>query len=236
MKLFYYYIIILLLMGCGHNNTVKKLESNKTITDVFDKSEIKDLAVIVDFFNKQICSVQNSEKKTITQCYQRYFEWIKECEKTGNFDTYHITYQEQQKMYSQISENTFHQLWRIDQRWYRAYKDETDTLEVIDITYDGKYLKFLKEFGKENNFIELYVDRFEQVGDIGPTCYAMVTEEYKKFDISDIRIQFFIAMHYLTLNDTLEVRKKFKPHTSYENYRIGTLPKSSKELKKRNII
>ena len=236
MKLFNYYVIILLLgMGCSPNRTEKELASNKTITDVFDKSEIKELAMIVDFFNAQICDAQKGEKTTITQCYQHFFNWMKACELSGNYDSipYHVSYQEQQKMYSQLSEDVFDQIWRIDQRWYHDALDTTDTVEVIDITYNGKYLKFLKEFGKENGLIEEYADEFEQVGEIGPVGSSMVLNEYQLFDVNDIRFQLFIAMHYLTLNDAMEVRKQFKPNTSYMNYHVETLPKSVKEFKKK---
>ena len=211
MRAFYFYISILfLLMGCSQINTVKKMESDKTISTIFDKSEIKGLAVIVDFFNEQICAAQKNEKTTtITQCYQRFFERMKECEVTGDFDV-KIPYREQQQMYSQLSENTFNQVWRIEQSWYRSSRDESDTIEIINIVYIGKYLKFLKEFGKENSVVDLYSDHFEQMGGISPSCVAMVLNEYKQFDVTDIRIQFFIAMHYLTLND--------------ENYRSSTLP------------
>ena len=226
MRKFYFYITILLLTGCSHSSTVKKLESNRTVSDIFDKSEIKDLAVIVDFFNGQICSSQ----KNVSQCYQRFFEWMKACEVKGDIDV-NIPYGEQQTMYSQLSENTFNQVWRIDQCRYRAIQNEADTVEIINIAYAGKYLKFLKAFGKENSFVELYSDRFEQMGLISPSCFGMVIVEYKQFDVNDIRIQLFLAMHYLTLNDENAERKKLKPNTSYENYRSGTLPKSSKELK-----
>ena len=255
MKQLYYYVIILFLwMGCTQSNTVQTpgtpvgtnsmrpnnipsnteqiLESNKTITDVFDKSEINELAVIVDFFNAQICAAQKEEKATLTQCYQHFFEMIKECEISGSFDSipFYIPYPEQQNLYSQLSEDVFDQIWRIEHRWFYSSQD---SVEIISITYKGKYLKFLKEFGKENGLIEEYADDFEQMGDIAPTCFSMVMNEYQRFDVNDIRMQLFLAMHYLTLNDTFEGSKKYKPNTSYMNDRLETLPKSAKVLKER---
>ena len=93
-------------------------------------------------------------------------------------------------------------------------------------------MKFLKEFGKENRLVEQYSDDFEQTGGMEPTCFSMVLNAYNQFDV-DIRIQLFIAMHYLTLNDAMAERKEFKPYTSYINYHLGALSKSSKELKKK---
>ena len=234
MRKFYFYITILIILtGCSPSNTVKEMESSRTITDIFDKAEIKDLAVIVDFFNGQIGATKKNEKTTITQCYQRFFEWMKECEVTGLIDV-RIPYREQQKMYSQLSDSTFNQLWRIDHRWFRSVRNEADTIETKEFVYIGKYLKFLEEYGKENSVVERCYNNLVQLGDYIPVpCMGLIMSEYEQLDVKDVRTQLFIAMHFLTLNDGAEDSNKFDRNrdTPYKSYYYGTLPKASKELK-----
>jgi len=235
MRKFCCYITILLLMGCSHSNTVKKMESSKTITDIFNKAEIKDLAVIVDFFNAQICAAQKNEKTTIAESYQRFFEWMKSCEVTGQMDV-RIPYQEQQKMYSLLSDSTFNQIWRIDHSLIRVerYDYDADTIEKKELVYVGKYLTFLKAFGQENSVVESCYNNLIQIGDYIPiVCMGLIMREYEQLDIEDVRTQLFLAMHFLTLNDATEDSEKFNRDAVYRSYYYspGTLAKASKELK-----
>ena len=233
------YITILLLMGCSHNNTLKKMESSKTITDIFNKAEIKDLAVIVDFFNAQICGAEKNEKITITQCYQRLFEWMEETEVTGGFIDIRIPYREQQKMYSLLSDSTFYQIWRIDHRLYIVEIYDADTIndaytiEAKDLVYVGKYLTFLKTFGQENSVVKRCYNNLVQSGDYPLACMDLILSEYEQLDIKDVRTQFFLAMNFLTLNDALQDSRKFLRDAVYKNfyYSPGSLSKASKELK-----
>ena len=157
---------------------------------------------------------------------------MKECEVTGFIDV-RIPYREQQKMYSLLSDSTFNHIWRIDHRWYRSVSNDADTIETKEIVYIDKYLKFLKKFGKDNNIVERCYNNLVQSGDYPLACMGLIMSEYEQLDIKDVRIQFFLAIHFLTLNDGLEDSNKFNRDTQYKNYyySFGTLTKASKELK-----
>ena len=225
MRGFYYIALLLLLMGCS-NSTEKRLASNPTITAVFEQSEIKDLAVILDFFNDHICALNNAKG------YQLFFEKMAECEKTGSIDV-EIPLQDQLKMYSRLSEPSFNQIWRIGQRWFHPFRVYADTIEVKELVFTGNYLKFLKAFGKDNSLIDLYLEYLESAGVISPASTSIVMTKYKQFNVKDVRIQLFIAMHYLTLNYNEVEKKKLKrdPYVSWIGFRYNTLTKGDIELK-----
>ena len=228
MKHFLYYIMVgLLLAGC--RNDKPPLESYATITDIFDEAEIKDLTVILDFFNRQISATYSNDNEDIVTCYQRFFEWMAGCEITGLIDI-QIPIEAQRTMYSQMSDQTFNQIWRIDQNGYRSMRDESDTLEIIAIRYDieGKYAKFLQEYGKENSFIKQYYDVFEDFREITPSNMAQVMRDYNQLNMKDLRNQLFIAIHYLTYNDNAaEESGKIALHYPIKWYLTNRLTKAS---------
>ena len=194
------FIIPLLLIGCKTDRE-NKLEDCQLITDIFDKSEIKDLTKIFDFFNEQI-NVQHKVNRT--ESYKMFCERMKESEIKGFFDI-NIPFQKQMDLYSQISENTFQQIWIFTEGKIRR-QGSFHPSKSISLNFNGKYSAFLKELGKENSAIYQYYENFEVLKDISPNMAAFMMN-YDIFDINDIRVHLVFAIHYLTLND-VEKRDK----------------------------
>jgi len=109
-------------------------------------------------------------------------------------------------MYRQINKSTFDEIWTLFE--YKGFKPDT-MIEFglrINYNFNGKYYKFLKEFGKDNKYIEHYFDTHEQLKDFAPTMLFYLMENYDKINVKDIRVQLLIAIHFLTLNDLNERR------------------------------
>jgi hypothetical protein len=193
--------LIIFVIGCQSNP--KSLEDYKDVNKIFEANEIEDLEKIVDFFNESICKSENLESTNVLNCYEQYFKRMRKAEETGNVEM-RISYQEQEKLMKEINLNTFNQIWTYGKTW----KKGSDTLEVVNIKYDSKYIKFLKEFGKGNIKAKNYVERFEAVGDISPSMFADVLINYKDYDVRDERIKLLIAIHYLTQNEQFKIREK----------------------------
>ena len=199
----YIIVILIMLAGCK-SSTEKEMQSIQTVTDIFDRAEIKDLATIVDFFNAQICDEPKNTKDEITKCYQRFFKQMKECEIKGDIIV-PIPFEKQQELYSQISTKSFNEIWAYRQNWARVLVDSVlydSYVTEIHIKCNGKYLQFLEKLGSENEVISNYLDALDKVGGmINPTLVAWVIYYDDQFDVKDLRFQIFIAIHYLTLND-----------------------------------
>ena len=218
-----------MLTGCS-NSIEKQLASDATIAAIFNKSEIKDLAMVVDFFNSHICSTQ---KNDVAKCYLEFFKMMEEHEIAGVYDI-KIPAQERQKLYCQITENTFNQIWRIDHRWYRSYRDESDTIQSTENQFTGKYLKFLEAFGKDDKVAELYFDGMKKVGDFGAYIFSgLIRSRYEELNFKDIRTQLFVALHFLTSQDNVDEGQKFKrvPFTTFNGYAYKTLTRDEKYKK-----
>lgn len=203
MKTFQIFIIFFLI-----NFSVKsqeKLGENLTIKSVFNKIEIQDLALILDFFDNGVCKTENIDKSNISDCYQSFFERMAESEKTGIIE-FRISFNEQKLIYKKISQSTFNEIWTFGKSWKR---ESSQKFKYLSYNLNGKYAEYLEELGNENKIIKNYIDTLLAAGDISPIMFANVLMGYKNYDITDIRIRLMIAIHYMTLNDQEERNEKY---------------------------
>ena len=203
-------VLLLILSGCSYD-TEKKLCNSLTVTDCFTHEEIKDLAKLLDFFNEQICVSSGMNKKEIIKCYDSFIERMwKETVEIGGVEL-KIPYFKQQEVYNQISDSLFNQIWIFIKNRKRNETGTLDTLRTIEYRIDGKYVKFLKELGKEYELAKNYSETLEIFYNISPSMYSdiFVIKEYYQYDLNDIRLQLVLAIHYLTMNDQYQRKEKF---------------------------
>lgn len=194
-------LVLIILVSCSNNNH-QELKSSQIAKSVFTNNEIRDLKIIMDFFTEQI---SDSEYKNNGECYQRFFERMKNNSDSGIFEI-KIPFENQTQMYEKISDTTFKNIWVLNKSWKR---DSPHTLKHIGIKYDCKYVDFLELLGKEYEVVSNYYKGFMSCGDICPTMVADVLINYDQYDIQDERIRLLIAIHYLTLNDQYKRKEKY---------------------------
>ena len=202
------FVFLLSWSGCTYN-TERKLNNNATVTDCFTREEIKDLTKLLDFFNEQICVLKSTEKKKVIECYDGFIERMSKTVETGSFEI-NISFEKQYEIYKQISDSVFNQIWVFGRSWSRS---SPDTLKRIDYRVDGKYVKFLKELGNDYDMIKTYSMSLELAYSLSPSMIGeilMIKEEYQ-YDLTDIRLQLVVAIHYLTMNDQFERKEKYSP-------------------------
>jgi len=198
------YIIfsLLLLVGCSNST---KLVSNKTVKEVFNGTEIKDISTILNFFDQQVCKANITDKDSIYNCYQHFFGEMHKCIEKGELKI-PISFSKQQKLYAQISDSTFNRIWDFHKSWSN---NSTDTLKSISYRYNSKYINFLEKLGKEHEFVKSYHESYIAAGDINPSCVGGFISYYKRLKIKDERVRLFVAIHYLTLNDRYNRKEKY---------------------------
>jgi len=199
-------LFFLVFIGCATNKS-EKLQSNSTINSIFNKKESQDLQKILDFFENSICVSENIKKENINVCYKKYFERLKqESEKNGNIYL-KIPIDEQLKVYKNFKDSTFKEIWQLGK--FFPLNTTTDTLKYYSYNFNGKYLEYLKELGKTNKAVDNYTKSFLNAGDMPPSMWASVLMDYENYNIKDIRVKLFLAIHYLTLNDQNEREEKY---------------------------
>lgn len=195
MKKITYILIAFFLTNCTFESN-SDLSSDILIKKTFNKSEIKDLQKIFDFFNSEI---YNSNCKNLNECYLNYCSGIKsQIEKTVAFNT-NLNFEKQENLYHKIHNNTFKEIWSYQKSL--PINERKDTLKYLGLNYEGKYRKFLNEYGKENKEIENYAESFNVSADLSPSMIAELSMNYESFNIYELKTKLVIAIHYLTLND-----------------------------------
>jgi len=204
MKKIIYIIITTILISCTSSEKLE-LKSNKSISETFNESEIKDLQIILNFFNEQICDSKKLNNDSLNKCYEKYCSEIKsEMNLKGGFNP-KIDYKKQLELYEKINKENFNKIWKIGKSYNLRTKENFKDLEL---NYNGKYLDFLKKYGEENKTIHSYYESIKNSGDISPSTSAILILNYKLFEPSDIRSKLIIAIHYLTLNDDFNRNEK----------------------------
>jgi hypothetical protein len=193
-------LTIFLFASCKTNYS-EKLEDYRTVTDIFDQSEIEDLTTILNFFNSQICAIEGVCETEIATCYQRFLKRMGETEERGYYDM-KISLPEQHEMYEQIGETTFNQIWVFGYRHIcHPNFPPRDTTRSIELNYNGKYMMFLKKRGKRNAIMKEYYQSILVAGDLSPISHAIGIYDFINLDVKDIKNQLVIAIHFLSIND-----------------------------------
>ncbi|MFC0878884.1 hypothetical protein ACE01N_19985 [Saccharicrinis sp. FJH2] len=193
-----------LIISCSSTRK-DDLKSNVTIREVFNDQEIKDLTVILNFFEEQIASQIRNEAPDKLDYFENYLAQLTSAAKSGEL-ILKIPYIKQEEMYNQISDSTFKQIWTFGKYW--KYQS-TDTLKYLVYNQNGKYIRFLSKLGENDPIVQSYYQTFIDFGDLAPTMIANILMRYKELNLSDVRIRLMIAIHYLTINDQFERKEKY---------------------------
>lgn len=190
----YFLIFTIFLLNCG--TKAQDLQSNSTIRELFNATEIVDLNKIMTFFEEEICS-DLTDITDVNECYTNFFSTLRTAVEEGEFPI-DIDYEKQHNMYNELNGSTFVNIWTINRSL--RYKSK-DTLQTIGYLYDGKFAKLLERTGRDYSTIKDYFETFKVTGEITPSIAANFIINSSKLNLNDPRIKLIVAIHYLTLND-----------------------------------
>jgi len=194
-------VLILGLTNCSVGQ--QKLSEDKTIRKFFSETEIQDLQPLYNFFIQSICS----SDRELESCYDDFFKKVKQAADSGSIHL-QIPFEDQKEIYNNFQDSTFYQIWAFGKTWTRENPNET--LSEVYYRWDGKFMNFLKEVGKKDEFIRTYHESVEAAGGPPPSLIAGIIMNYEKLNIEDTKVRFVIAIHYLTLNDQYKRKEKIK--------------------------
>ena len=198
-------LIAIIFLISFYTNAQEKLPINTTVKSIFNKTEIKDLQLIMDFFKERICSSKVSDEKCEIECYKRFISRaFYLADKKGEPITI-VPLFKQDELYKKINQATFDEIWKFG---YGRSSNLKDSIKMIDFNTEGKYAKYLKSLSKDSKLIDQYNESFIGGGGTSPFLYAFLLDP-KYYKIEDIRLRLVIAISYLTINDLTQRGKKY---------------------------
>ncbi|WP_100610838.1 hypothetical protein [Confluentibacter lentus] len=176
------------------NFSCKSQYSATELNNNFSNEQISDLNKITEFFKNQMCHNTNSDFKKC--CKQIPHEYL---QATGSGFWTNIDFEKQKELYENISKSTFDEIWMFCKSTELPSGKESKKLCAVT---NGKYQKFLSDFGNENPRIAEYANKIASVGDFnGLDIHYQEILKNKDFDLNDPNVQLILAIHYLSLND-----------------------------------
>ena len=191
-------LISLLFIGMGCQSHPKEHADYTTIKEVFEPHEIEELEHILSFFRTAICQSEKLESEDFLTCYDSYFERMKKNYEAGSIEI-QIPYSDQQQLFDKLDTVLFKEIWGSTSM--ATNPSHSEHFEVNMLNLEGKYMEFLKSYGKENLMVEFYRDKLESAGIITPAMLGAIIMDHERHEIKDKRFQLLVAIHYLTLNE-----------------------------------
>ncbi len=196
------FMVVLLIVVSGCNPKELQLHEYPEINEVFNQEEITDLKKIVAFFEGSICQIEGMngvDVGNVSECYQRFFERMRESVDKGQIKI-KIPYETQDQLMTELNKASYDQIWADIQ-----VPGKEKILRILK--QESKYQNFLQRLGKENQKVHNYQNHFREAGDFSPPMISELLMNYELYDVSDERIKLFVAVHYLTLNDIVRVQE-----------------------------
>jgi hypothetical protein len=189
------------------------MESNSVIS-IFNETEVRELNSILDFFTGQIC---NQEMPDVNSCFKEYLgNLFKDFDYGKEFEL-NISFEEQMKLYYEISDSTFNEIWSFERSPQRR---SSDSIRYLQYNSKGKYFSFLKELATQYKHVKDYYATHQAAGDLSPSMAGNVLYNYDDYNYDDVRIRLFIAIHFLTLNDQMNREDQYSASFKGETHKI----------------
>ena len=192
-------LLILFVLLASKTFGQETFDNDTIINKLFNKEEQADLEKILGFFEKEIEEIlkENNVYQDSINIYKNYLNFISIPPQNRDFDTF-LSIDEQLKFYETISESTFNKIWEF------SFKTLTETkidYKWLTFKWDGHYELFLKEIGIKYKNFESYYNLFKAMGCISASMWWHPITGHDKYNLNDIKIKLFVAIHFMTIND-----------------------------------
>jgi hypothetical protein len=112
-----------------------------------------------------------------------------------------IQFAAQKKMYQKLSPGAFTEIWL---RGIAVNQETGDTTERMNLSYNGKFMRFLETLAQEYPLLGAYLKSFREEQGMNSVMIESFLYNYHLYQVSDVRVRLLFALHYLTINDIYE--------------------------------
>ncbi len=192
-------LLILLVLIIPNTFGQEEFDNDTIINKLFNKEEIADLEKIMGFFEKEIERIlkENEAYHDSINLYKNYLNFISIPPENRDFDTF-LSINAQLKLYDTIGESTFNKIWEFS---VMTLTETMQDYKSITYKHDGHYVLFLKELGDKYSNFESYHRIFKAMGCISASMWWHPIIGHDKYNLNDIKVKLFVAIHFMTIND-----------------------------------
>ena len=188
------------------------LTSDKSLTKVFNETEIKGLELMIQYVDK---IVLNREKKTdANEAYHLFFE------DSAQTSEYNVLIEENLKyeFLESLDSIQFASIWTFDYHYETISTGDTvyrnlENIKVLSVKSNSKYMDYLEEIGKEDPFYKILHRNFVNIGNLSASYYQLFYKNLTNFDFNIPKNRLWAAVYLLRREERIE--KKLDRY--YEN-------------------
>lgn len=199
MKFLFLYLMLLISVTCLGQRSEVDLKS------YFSETEIKDLNLIADFFQKEFCGTSDRTKfgSCIKMALPKLVNWEQK------YLQKKISWRKQKKIYSIVSDSTFSKIWGFCKITLLGVEPNYK-YESICFSYNKTFIEFVRSLEESNDAIKGYADKLESIGSFTPLKLIMdsIYNPLEDTDLDNRGVQILLAIHFLTKNDEMKRDKK----------------------------
>lgn len=189
----------------------KKIDDDHTQPNentTYNKKELKLLGKLLFVFDKYIIAI--SGEKNVNNAYHSFFEELKYIESEEEFrQKTKMETSKHESLLDKISKNKmFNDIW-IYEYGRDIYTKDTSVV-YLNLKMEGKYLEFLKNYGKSADIIKDYHLAIEASGGIPPSISFSFLQLHDKFDFNKNYNRLIWMVHFITITSERKYMKKNK--------------------------
>lgn len=164
-------VILILLFGCTHSYNI---QSDKTITKIFNQKEMKNIQALIDYSDKLVFSKTNENE--INKAYHQYFDMLRDSMFNNN-TVIPIDIDERLAFLEDLDAKTINEFWLI-------MKDEK---HPVNLNINGKFMEYLKNIGETDSAYYNFYDNFLAMGDITTSQVILFLSNNDDIDFSEAK-------------------------------------------------
>lgn len=179
----------------GQNFDYTHTQPNENTT--YNKKELKLLGKLLSIFDKHLITM--SREKNVSNAYHLFFEELKYIESEEDFrQKTKIGTSKHEALLDKISKNKmFNDIW-IYEYGRDIYTKDTSVV-YLNLNMEGKYLEFLKNYGKSAEMIKTYHLAIETSSGISPSISLSFLQLHDKFDFNKNYNRLIWMVHFVTV-------------------------------------
>ena len=175
--------------------------------EMFTPDELADLNSILLYFEGQICQLAE-EGATPEECYTAFRQHIKGAE--PGTDYLPLEFEAQRALLGRLHNGTQATFW--NQQLVKRDDNPNGSVRTLVYQAQGKLVDFMERLGQDYILVAQYVKGFRAVHTISPMMEQEILNTMHLFNLQDIRVRVFLALHFVTVNDSYK-RKSNPPAT-----------------------
>ena len=182
----------------------------KSMRKIFSGEEITTLDSLIDFFDRYV-QARTGNTPDIETTYLRFLEeHLPVVKESGDWNAILPPHEERFAFYETLDPEVLGEIFHVSDSVTVHYPGEAASVTMhspwhFTLNYEGKFVRFLEELGRENRFFQRFYDQVMICGDICPTIYDQIMNHYAEIDFRSKDQRLALIVSLLRINPVMKV-------------------------------